>query len=128
MTETKIFDIVVTQPTVVTAEIDDANTVIPSTAMVGQNIPISIAVINTGTGTGEIYVKFVGSPNTANEYIINIRTLSSIEPGTSVSVDESMTINEAGTYEFGIKVWGQDEAEPLWGTAGKALIGRILNR
>jgi len=73
MAETKIFDIVVTQPAVVTAEIDDANTSIPSTAIVGQAIQITIAAINTGNATGDIYIKFVSSPNTSSEYVIDTR-------------------------------------------------------
>ena len=128
MAETKIFDIAVTQPAVVTAEIDVANTVIPPTAVVGQAIQITIAAINTGNATGDIYIKFVASPNTSSEYVIDTRTLSNVEPGASVAVNESMTPNTAGTFEFGVKVWGQDESEPSWGTAGKAIIGRILNR
>jgi len=128
MAETKIFDIVVTQPAVVTAEIDDVNTVIPSTAEVGVPIPISIAVMNTGNATGTIYVKFVSAPNTSTEVEIDTRTLSNVSPATSVAVDESVTLNTAGTFEFGVKAWGQDEPEPSWGTAGKAIIGRIHNR
>jgi len=128
MAETKIFDIVVTEPTVVTAEIDDANTSIPSTGVVGHTIPITIAAVNTGNSTGDIYVKFVASPKTSSEYVINIWTLSNIEPGVSVAVDASMTPSKAGTFEFGVKVWGETESEPAWGTAGKTMIGRLLNR
>ena len=129
MAEAKIFDIVVTQPAVVTAEIDDTHTVIPSTATVGEEINMTLAAVNTGNTAGDLRIKLVISPNTSEEATINTWVAYNIQPGSYGAIPVSgIVINQPGTVEFGVKVWGETESEPSWGTAGKTIIGKILNR
>ena len=119
--KTKIFSIAVSAPAQVTAAIDTAGSVIPTTGTVGESVPITISVKNTGDGTGDIYVKFVASPGAAGEVVIDNPTLSGIAPGASAQVTESFVPSSAGTFEYGVKVWGQDESEPPWGATAQTL-------
>jgi len=80
-------------------------------------------VKNTGTQQGMIYCRLYEYPNTTNQNLIMSRNFS-LNPGQELTWDAftgdsgvpPIPNDPGGTWPLGVKVWGEGEDEPSWGT------------
>ena len=82
-----------------------------------------VKIKNIGDKAGQININFYKYPGTSNECLIGYDSWPNLGPNQerTRSFDET-TPNQPGTFYLGVKVWGEDEAEPEWGTPEKTHI------
>jgi len=77
-----------------------------------------LAVKNIGTKAGRLHYYMYEYPGTPNENLIASNSYTPVNPGAThmfpaITLPVSNTI---GTWPLGVKVWGESENEPSWGT------------
>ncbi len=79
---------------------------------------------NSGTEPGEIYFFLFEYPNTTQENMIfSQATYMVANQENQMLMYATIPDNPGGTYPVGVKVWGEAENEPMWGTTGTYIWG-----
>ena len=84
----------------------------------------SVYAQNIGSWFGFIRIKAYEYPNTGNQALIysNQALLEAGQIGsTPFPIWADIPNNPGGTYPVGVKVWGDGEGEPAWGTTATAI-------
>ena len=79
-------------------------------------------VINIGNASGLVYIKVCENPGAGNESVLFSDSYS-LDPSLGHIFNVYATAPSApGTWLLGVKVWGESESEPSWGSPGTMII------
>lgn len=121
MSDVYKWQIVVSAPPPLNVVAKIVGTHFPTTAKVGETVTGTVDVKNTGNKGGKIYYKVVQDPGEATEKILAQSSIT-IASGETATLNINLgSFSTAGTYKFGIKVWGETETEPSFTTGLHAI-------
>ncbi len=110
------WQIVVSAPPQLNVVAKIVGTHFPTTVKVGDTVTGTVDVKNTGNRGGKIYYKVVQNPGESTEKILAQSNIT-VASGETTTLNINLGVfNTAGTYKFGIKVWGETEKEPPFTT------------
>lgn len=128
MSDTHVWNVAIAAPINVIIDILESQSIFePGPIEPGSMTPIAnVVYTNIGTTGGAVYMNFYTNPNTPQEEISNQIT-TTCDPGEIKTHGKTIIVpNTPGaTMSWGVKIWGEGEPEPAWGSAGAKIFTEL---